>query len=76
MQTWNTTILFSCISESLWNLAGMLPIWMGNRFGDKLKFGDVFLGYLVVHPLGRFLLEFLRLDSAQIAGINANQTFI
>jgi phosphatidylglycerol:prolipoprotein diacylglycerol transferase len=30
----------------------------------------------VVYPLGRFLLEFLRLDSAQIAGINANQTFM
>jgi len=63
--------------ESLWNLAGMLLlVWMGNRFSHKLKFGDVFLGYLVVYPLGRFLLEFLRLDSAQIAGINANQTFM
>jgi phosphatidylglycerol:prolipoprotein diacylglycerol transferase len=30
--------------------------------------------YLVLYPLGRFLLEFIRLDSAQVAGINANQT--
>jgi len=30
--------------------------------------------YLVVYPVGRFLLEFLRLDYAIIAGININQT--
>ncbi len=63
--------------ESLWNIGGMfLLIWAGKKFADKLKHGDVFLAYLVIYPLGRFLLEFLRLDSAQIAGINANQTFM
>ncbi|NJN43724.1 MAG: prolipoprotein diacylglyceryl transferase [Anaerolineae bacterium] len=34
------------------------------------------LVYLVVYPVGRFLLEFLRLDSAQVGGLNANQTFM
>jgi phosphatidylglycerol:prolipoprotein diacylglycerol transferase len=63
--------------ESLWNLANMaLLLWLGARFRDRLKPGDLFLVYLVVYPIGRFLLEFLRLDSAQVGGINANQTFM
>ncbi|MCS6992808.1 MAG: prolipoprotein diacylglyceryl transferase [Anaerolineales bacterium] len=63
--------------ESLWNLGNLfLLLWLGRRFADRLKPGDVFLAYLVVYPLGRFLLEFLRLDSAQIAGVNANQTLM
>ena len=51
-------------------------LWVGRRFEDKLIPGDIFLGYLIIYPVGRFLLEFIRLDSAQIAGINANQTFM
>jgi phosphatidylglycerol:prolipoprotein diacylglycerol transferase len=46
------------------------------RYGDRLKTGDIFLVYLIVYPVGRFFLEFLRLDASQIAGINANQTFV
>ncbi len=61
--------------ESLWNLANMgLLLWLMRRYPNRLKQGDAFLVYLVVYPIGRFLLEFLRLDAAQIAGINANQT--
>ncbi len=63
--------------ESLWNLGNLfLLLWLGRRFRDTLKTGDVFLAYLIAYPLGRFLLEFLRLDSSQIAGVNANQTFM
>lgn len=63
--------------ESLWNLMNMaILLWVGRRFEDKLLPGDIFLCYLVIYPFGRFLLEFIRLDSAQIAGINANQTFM
>lgn len=63
--------------ESLWNLGNMfLLIWLSRRFKDSLKTGDIFLVYLLVYPLGRFLLEFLRLDASQIAGVNANQTFM
>ena len=63
--------------ESIWNLANMgLLLWMGRKYAGTLKTGDIFLVYLIVYPVGRFLLEFLRLDSAQIAGINANQTFM
>lgn len=61
--------------ESLWNLANMfLLLWLARRFKDSMKPGDLFLAYLVTYPLGRFLLDFLRLDAATIGGINANQT--
>lgn len=61
--------------EMLWNLANMaILLWVSRRFADKLKIGDIFLGYLVIYPLGRFLLDFLRLDASRLAGINANQT--
>jgi phosphatidylglycerol:prolipoprotein diacylglycerol transferase len=63
--------------ESLWNLGNLfLLLWLGRRFKHTLKTNDIFLSYLVVYPLGRFLLEFLRLDSSQIGGVNANQTFM
>jgi phosphatidylglycerol:prolipoprotein diacylglycerol transferase len=63
--------------ESLWNLMNMaILLFIGRRFKDKLIPGDIILSYLIIYPLGRFLLEFIRLDSAEIAGINANQTFM
>jgi len=63
--------------ESLWNLANMaLLIWLTRRFGARLKHGDIFLVYLIAYPIGRFLLEFLRLDSSMLVGLNANQTMM
>ncbi len=63
--------------ESLWNLANVaLLLWLDRHYQEKLKPGDLFLVYLVTYPVGRFLMEFLRLDSALLAGINANQTFM
>ncbi len=60
--------------ESLWNLANMaFLLWLGHTQGQRLKNGDLFLVYLINYPLGRFLLEFLRLDQSMIGGINANQ---
>jgi phosphatidylglycerol---prolipoprotein diacylglyceryl transferase len=61
--------------ESLWNLGNMfLLLWLLRKFQDRLKTGDVFLVYLIMYGIGRFWLEFLRLDSSQVAGLNANQT--
>jgi phosphatidylglycerol:prolipoprotein diacylglycerol transferase len=61
--------------ESLWSLMNMgVLLWLGRRYPDRLKSGDLFLTYLIIYPVGRFFLEFLRLDSAQVAGLNANQT--
>jgi phosphatidylglycerol:prolipoprotein diacylglycerol transferase len=63
--------------ECLWNLANMgLLIWITRRFPNRLKTGDVFIVYLITYPVGRFLLDFLRLDASQLGGINANQTFM
>ncbi len=63
--------------ESLWSFATLaLLLYVLNRYHDRLKSGDVFLMYLLAYPLGRFLLEFLRLDASQVAGINANQTLM
>jgi len=63
--------------ESLWNLANVfLLIWLTRRFSGRLKDGDIFLIYLIVYPVGRFLLDFLRLDAAMVGGINANQTIM
>jgi phosphatidylglycerol:prolipoprotein diacylglycerol transferase len=49
-------------------------LWLSRHFSNRLKSGDIFLSYLVIYPLGRFLLDFLRLDASRVAGINANQT--
>jgi phosphatidylglycerol:prolipoprotein diacylglycerol transferase len=63
--------------ESLWSLGNMgLLLYLSRRYGERLKPGDIFLTYLVIYPLGRFLIEFLRLDSSQVAGLNANQVFV
>jgi len=63
--------------ESVWNLGNMfLLLWLGRRFADKLKTGDLIFIYLIIYPVGRFFLEFVRLDSSQVAGLNANQTFM
>ena len=60
--------------ESLWNLGILaLLLWIGRRYKERLKAGDLFLIYLMAYPLGRFALEFLRLDPSQVGGINVNQ---
>ena len=48
-------------------------IWVKRRFPDRVKEGDLLLLYMVIYPLGRFLLDFLRLDASMLGGINANQ---
>jgi phosphatidylglycerol:prolipoprotein diacylglycerol transferase len=61
--------------ESIWNLLNMaLLLWLERRFAGKLKEGDLFLTYLIGYPVGRFFLEFLRLDAPRVGTININQT--
>lgn len=63
--------------ESIWNLLNMgLLLWMGKKLSNLLRPGDIFLTYLVVYPLGRFMLEFLRLDPSPVSGLNINQTLM
>ena len=63
--------------ESLWNVLIMaVLLWMARRFEKWLKPGDLFLIYMIMYSIGRFSLDFLRLDASQIGGINFNQTFV
>ena len=63
--------------EAIWNFANMFfLLWLGSRHREKLKDGDLLLVYCIVYPVGRFLLDFLRLDASMLGGINANQTFM
>lgn len=63
--------------ESVWNFMNMfLLLWISRRHADTLKNGDIFLTYLVVYPIGRVFLDFLRLDASMVGGININQTIM
>jgi phosphatidylglycerol:prolipoprotein diacylglycerol transferase len=62
--------------ESILNFASMIfLLWLSRRFAGILKAGDLFLAYLGVYSLIRFLLEFLRLDVSLVSGFNINQVF-
>jgi phosphatidylglycerol:prolipoprotein diacylglycerol transferase len=60
--------------ESLLSFANVaILLWIARKSPSWYKTGDIFLIYLILYPVERFFLEFLRLDSSQVAGINANQ---
>ena len=61
--------------ESILNFINFLVLmWFWRNKRDQLKDGDIFLIYLVLYPLQRFLLEFLRLDYVEfVFGTNLNQ---
>ncbi len=63
--------------ESIFNLLNMgFLLWLSRKYADRLKGGDVFLTYLISYPVFRFFMEYLRLDSSMVGGINANQTLM
>ena len=63
--------------ESILNLLGCIfLLWINRKHNSKLIPGDITLGYFVVYPSIRFLLEFIRVDSSRIATLNANQTLM
>jgi len=63
--------------ESLWNVINMgVLLWLAGRFKERLRAGSLFLVYLIIYGLGRFGLEFLRLDVSTVGGVNANQAFM
>lgn len=61
--------------ESLWNifLCGIL-LWIWLKHRDKLVPGDLFLMYLIGYPVVRFLLEFIRLETAYVPGLGVNSS--
>ena len=63
--------------ESIFNFLNMgILIWVGRKYQDKQKDGDIFLIYLISYPIYRFFMEYLRLDNSYVGGINANQTMM
>lgn len=72
-ETFHPTFLY----ESIWNLGVCIALlWIARRFVGRLRTGDLFLAYLILYPVGRFLVEFIRLDSAEIGTLNANQNIV
>lgn len=60
--------------ESLWNLLTvgvLLFLWL--RYRDRFKKGDFVLMYLIAYPLGRFFLEYLRIEVTVSGGVNVSQ---
>lgn len=64
--------------ESAMSLAGVFALlYIGRRFANRLKTGDILLLYFIWYPAERFILEFLRMDNwkmgalpmAQIIGV-------
>jgi len=63
--------------ESIGNLLVCLALlYAARRYAGWLKFGDLFLIYLILYPSLRFFIEFIRLDSSLVLGLNANQTLM
>ena len=63
--------------ESLLNLLIMgILLWVSKRFQQQRKPGMIFQLYLIFYAIVRFSLEFLRLDTSNVGGINANQTLM
>ncbi|HEY6058798.1 MAG TPA: prolipoprotein diacylglyceryl transferase [Candidatus Limnocylindrales bacterium] len=60
--------------ESLSGVIGMLALlWIGRRFADRLRAGDLFLGFLIWYSVVRFGLEALRTDNWTFFGIPVAQ---
>jgi phosphatidylglycerol:prolipoprotein diacylglycerol transferase len=55
--------------ESLWDVLVCLALlWVAHRFSERLKDGDVFVLYVSLYSVGRFLVETLRIDEAFVVG--------
>ena len=53
--------------ESLWNLAVFFVLYLlATRYRDRLLRGELLGLYLILYPVGRILLETVRLDSATL----------
>lgn len=60
--------------ESLWSLLAFIVLLnIYQRYRSSLLSGDVFLFYVMQYSAIRFVLEFLRVDVTQVAGVNFSQ---
>jgi phosphatidylglycerol:prolipoprotein diacylglycerol transferase len=66
-----------CAYEALWNLAlGIFLVWLWLNHRARFRPGDFLLFYLIGYGTARFLLEFIRVETAHVPGlgINSSQT--
>jgi phosphatidylglycerol:prolipoprotein diacylglycerol transferase len=62
--TYDTRFHPTFLYESLWCLVTFGILYtIGMRWHDRLREGDLFIGYLILYPLGRFFVEFFRPDA-------------
>lgn len=62
--------------ESLWNLlAFFVLMFIADRWSDRLRKGDLALMYLVLYPIGRYLVELQRPDAWTAGGVPVAQMF-
>ena len=55
--------------EALWDvLVCLVLLWAARRFPERLEAGDIFMLYVVLYSIGRFLVETLRVDQAFLIG--------
>ncbi len=60
--------------ESLWDLASFgVLLLVEKRFRQHLREGDLVLVYLILYPIGRFFLDYVRLDSNGFGPITTAQ---
>jgi phosphatidylglycerol:prolipoprotein diacylglycerol transferase len=60
--------------ESIWNfLLFLFLLFLSRRYRERLLPGEIFAIYLSLYSLGRFLNEFIRLDSPFLGSINVAQ---
>ncbi|MCY4247126.1 MAG: prolipoprotein diacylglyceryl transferase [Chloroflexi bacterium] len=63
--------------ESLWSLVAFVILWrIYHHYRGQLSSGDILLIYIAQYAVGRFLLEFMRVEIATIGqtGLNSSQT--
>ncbi len=59
--------------EFLWNVVGLIGIFLMRRFWKKYWIGDAAVVYLIWYSIGRFMIESLRTDSLWVFGIRTAQ---
>ena len=60
--------------ESLFNLAVcVFLLFLARRLGDKLVPGEVFWAYGILYAVGRFFIEYIRVDSIMLGAFPAAQ---
>lgn len=63
--------------ESLWTVLVLaVLLWLFLRHRDRLRAGDLTLVYVILYGVGRFLLEFLRVNVSHVGGINISQAVV